>query len=373
MAKHHNHSASQQRKRQWAAGVNEIDGEAEMDDMAVAAAFAAVSYQPPLPSISKAQDDNEIELEEKADDEKEAEGVRGTTKEASPTPTEDSDSSDDESSCDEAVNEENDSQQNSATRKPLDLKKERAEIARMNAENGDDDDDDDKEARVAPKTEHELDPYQTPLSELEHKFQLNLTVAEQDQLKLQAASGQASDNNSSDTNVQIKLVQAGKIKSHMVQDRTVIVESAPRKDGESLSPLDEGSLLVFRMTTDDGGGDNNSSHNKNSSNSRLVPIGKVFEVFGPVRRPLYTLRLPAKEKPKKAAIMPTPAPNTTIESKLTTCADTTVENKPTAVSIANSEGNSTTCAETTVENKEFVTSEEEANTKMRTLLHHHQQ
>ena len=35
-----------------------------------------------------------------------------------------------------------------------------------------------------PKTEHELDPYKTPISDLEQKFQLNLTVAEQERLRL---------------------------------------------------------------------------------------------------------------------------------------------------------------------------------------------
>jgi hypothetical protein len=75
----------------------------------------------------------------------------------------------------------------------------------------------------------------------------------------------------------------------MVEDRTIVVESAAT--GSSADPLDEGSLLVIRIQGEE------------PQKSQLVPLGKVFEVFGPVSRPLYTVRLPlvkeAKEKPEQ--------------------------------------------------------------------------
>ena len=75
----------------------------------------------------------------------------------------------------------------------------------------------------------------------------------------------------------------------MVIDRTIVVESVAA--GGS-APLDEGSLLVIRVQNDDN----------DKETSRLMPMGKIFEVFGPVSRPLYTIRLPsAKDKPAKKA------------------------------------------------------------------------
>lgn len=75
----------------------------------------------------------------------------------------------------------------------------------------------------------------------------------------------------------------------MVEDRTIVVESAAT--GSSSAPLDEGSLLVIRIQGEE------------PPKSQLVPLGKVFEVFGPVSRPLYTVRLPlvkeAKQKPEQ--------------------------------------------------------------------------
>ena len=71
----------------------------------------------------------------------------------------------------------------------------------------------------------------------------------------------------------------------MVEDRTIVVESVAT--GGS-APLDEGSLLVIRVPNE----------NDEKTKSRLMPLGKVFEVFGPVSRPLYTIRLPStKDKP----------------------------------------------------------------------------
>ena len=292
------------RKRRQPAAV-EIDGQAEMDDMAVAASYAALVYTNPVKpltaeaSTSAANDDNEIELAEEEEDvaiETETENVGEDAPTVVDSESSESDSSDDDDNDDnDDSSDDDDTDTNTkGNDNKIDMKKERAEIDRMQKKKSVHDEHD-KEALVAPKTENELDPYQTPLSELEQTFHLKLTVEEHDKLKLNSS---AVDGNNNSQDEKIKLCQAGKIKSHMVQDRTIIVESCPR-DG-SVAPLDEGSLLVFRMTLDDDSS-NNTGSSKTPIQSLLVPIGKVFEVFGPVRRPLYTLRLPAKEKPKNSA------------------------------------------------------------------------
>lgn len=74
----------------------------------------------------------------------------------------------------------------------------------------------------------------------------------------------------------------------MVEDRTIVVESAATGGA---APLDEGSLLVIQIEPDD-----------ENTKSQLVPLGKVFELFGPVSRPLYTIRLPSTKdkRPSKS-------------------------------------------------------------------------
>jgi rRNA processing protein Gar1 len=50
--------------------------------------------------------------------------------------------------------------------------------------------------------------------------------------------------------------------------------------------LDEGSLLMIRRPP------SNNDHTTGKKKSSLIPIGRIFEVFGPVTQPLYTIRLP---------------------------------------------------------------------------------
>jgi rRNA processing protein Gar1 len=61
---------------------------------------------------------------------------------------------------------------------------------------------------------------------------------------------------------------AGTIQHHMIDDRTVVVLS---QAGGTL--LQEESLLVL------------------IADHRVIPLGKVFEVFGPISQPLYSIRL----------------------------------------------------------------------------------
>lgn len=75
----------------------------------------------------------------------------------------------------------------------------------------------------------------------------------------------------------------------MVQDRTIVVESVSN-GRSSFAALDEGSLLVIRVQGE-------------TKKSRLISLGKIFEVFGPVSKPLYTIRL-SLPKDEKATTKP---------------------------------------------------------------------
>jgi rRNA processing protein Gar1 len=124
------------------------------------------------------------------------------------------------------------------------------------------------DTNAAPKTKHEVDAYNTPIQELEQHLHFRLTV---DNSNTPAKARQLNSSN---------LICAGKVKHYMMHDRTVVVESNPPVNGASLSPLDEGSLLVLKDISA-------------SNNNSLIPLGNIFEVFGPVTQPLYTIRLPA--------------------------------------------------------------------------------
>jgi len=119
---------------------------------------------------------------------------------------------------------------------------------------------------TAHQTKNEVDGYKTSICEVESRLQIQLSVGE----NVVATT----------TNVAL----AGKIKNHMIQDRTLVVESISHSPASPLAskPLDVGSLLVLKKPCDD----------KNDPNASWIPLGRIFEVFGPVSQPLYTIRLP---------------------------------------------------------------------------------
>lgn len=166
----------------------------------------------------------------------------------------------------------------------------------VNDNNLDDDDDDesDDELRgtnqtsikqdktIAPKTENEVDAYRTPIQELEKHLEFRLTV--EDDQDTTSESKKSRNLNSSN------LILAGTVKHYMASDRTVVVESNPPVGGSSASPLDEGNLLVLRPEP---------KQNSTGEIPKLIPLGRIFEVFGPVSRPLYTIRLPVPPSESK--------------------------------------------------------------------------
>jgi rRNA processing protein Gar1 len=234
------------------------DDEEIIDDLAYAATFAMMGPPVTSPTVRKNDDENEgdeIEIDEKEseaeeeNDHAETETVQSPPKEYSKAAEKEHDEDDDDVELNIAEMED---------------EMEEELVDGKNKPN----------TNHAPKTEHEVDAYKTPIQELEQHLQFSLTV---DQGSTKTSRSMNSAN----------LILAGTIKHFMINDRTVVVESNPPVNGSSLTPLDEGSLLVLK-------------HREN-----LIPLGRIFEVFGPVSQPLYTIRLPAPTSvitnPKTAA------------------------------------------------------------------------
>ena len=138
---------------------------------------------------------------------------------------------------------------------------------------------------LAPKTENEVDLSTLSLHELESNLQMDLTVEEQEFMKITGGTDSSSATS-------LKLVMAGRIKCHLVKERIVVVESQ-----ESQRPLVEGRPIVVRYE------DQDSEKEEGERLKQLLPLGKVFEVFGPVSRPLYSIRVvqpTIKSKPNKS-------------------------------------------------------------------------
>jgi len=150
-----------------------------------------------------------------------------------------------------------------------------------------------KSTFIGPKTENEIDPYTCPTDELE---KLNVSVGGS---KHDIRSAEVDDDGGIvvDDAIRKSLRIAGTIRSHIVEQRTIVVDSFVPVTLQSQSgnfALDEGSLLVFVTTKDDEGRNIASSlkDDDGSSSYSLQVIGKIMEVFGPVQRPLYVIRLP---------------------------------------------------------------------------------
>jgi len=71
--------------------------------------------------------------------------------------------------------------------------------------------------------------------------------------------------------------------------------------------LDEGSVLFLKLDDEvniDSNGDHVTIGDNNQNHCRVVPLGKVLEIFGPVSKPFYVVRLKllAKNKVKASSI-----------------------------------------------------------------------
>lgn len=149
-----------------------------------------------------------------------------------------------------------------------------------------------KSERTVPKTQNELDLYNCPMVDLEKRLGLDLD------LKSTLIFSK------SDPGIMVSCVSmdrlsvAGLVKSHLVSERTIVVESRMERQSAQMTLLDEGSLLVVKVNPEneyfrDIIGE--EAKHFGSNDCYIVPLGKVLEVFGPVTRPLYTVRLKSFE------------------------------------------------------------------------------
>jgi rRNA processing protein Gar1 len=239
-----------------------------MDDLAVAASYATATAPPAAPTetepASDHDDPDEINVDG-SDDDDDDDG----DKEASTEPT----ANENDSNGDVPVSEKKDiegevdaNDDDDDDESDVDFAE---ELARMEETEGGLAGDDDEDGRgggnqPACTTAHEVDAYQTnALKALETATGLNLTVQPEDLLEEDRTLASS------------RLSPAGRAQHHMVDDRILIIQS------QIGVVLEEGTLLVLQQ--------------KNN----LVPLGKIFEVFGPVSQPLYSIRLP-EELPEHA-------------------------------------------------------------------------
>ena len=246
-----------------------------VDDLAHAAQFAIIpSTAIGIPSLVEnadsstiEEDDNEIEVEDDdsdasiADADADADGDDGSD-DVDDDGGDDSDADSDEDEDDEDLAE---------------------ALKRMEQAAAEEEVDQLGKASNPPKTENELDGYKVPIQELESQLQIKLTV----QGGKETTS--ASSDNKDVTMNQVSL--AGKIKNYMVVDRTIVVESithsaTPPPQRQATGPLGEGSLLFVQKNF-------NTNDENDVAKRNLIPLGRIFEVFGPVSQPLYTIRLPS--------------------------------------------------------------------------------
>jgi len=251
-----------------------------VDDLAHAAQFAifptaAVATSPLIESgdaIKKEEDDNEIEVGDDDDD------SDASITDAAPNHVDDKHDNDDDDESDD--NESDDDLAEAIQRMEKATAEEESNPLAM--------------ASNPPKTKNEVDGYKVPIQELESQLQMKLTV------QGGTKTAMAMNNNMDVTMNEVSL--AGKIKNYLLLDRTVVVESitnspSSRLQQQATGPLDEGSLLVIQKP-------DNTDDDKDAFKTIWIPLGRIFEVFGPVSQPLYTIRLPSpslNEKKKSSA------------------------------------------------------------------------
>ena len=266
------HRRRSQTKRRFRQVHSREEDELEtVDDLAHAAQFAIFPVAPVAIAENgnpmKADDDNEIEV---ADDESNSDSCVADVMPNEPETDDDAKYNDDNS---ESGDGESDDDLTEA-------------LQRMEQTTAEEEANQTGTASNPPKTENEVDGYKASIQELESQLQIQLTV--------KGATNTAGTHNYMDVSIN-DVSPAGKLKNHMVLDRTVVVESilsSPASYQGTSGPLDEGSLLIIKKS-------DNIDNEKNTSKAIWIPLGRIFEVFGPVSQPLYTIRLPSPLRDEK--------------------------------------------------------------------------
>lgn len=151
--------------------------------------------------------------------------------------------------------------------------------------------------KSTPRTHNEIDPFRCPTDQLR---QLNVSV---DHNAIGSLQKGCDGSIILDEEIKTNLRLSGTLRTYLPEHRTVVVDSFipfPLKSKNSCevsSPLDEGSLLVILTMEKSHGDQPNDLLPIETLAAELEPcqvhiLGPIMEVFGPVSRPLYAIRLP---------------------------------------------------------------------------------
>ena len=149
--------------------------------------------------------------------------------------------------------------------------------------------------KSTPRTHNEIDPFRCPTAQLR---QLNVSV---DSNAIESLRKDRDGSILLDEEIKTNLRLSGSLRTYLPEQRTVVVDSfIPLKSKNSCevgSPLDEGSLLVILTKEKNHGDQSIDLVPIETLSAELEPcqvqvLGPIMEVFGPVARPLYAIRLP---------------------------------------------------------------------------------
>ena len=324
------------------------DEEEVVDDLAVAASFALITS--PVQEPHRENEDSGDSDEESTSDTSDSDE------------SENNDRSDEESEKDTTSNHDNNDDENSDI-SDIDLSE---QLAKMK----DDDASDDGEGgrgkkkggaiNYKPTTQNEIDLYSCPISDLKEKLNMDLDFDDSKNTMLLQPSLLPGILVGIVPSTRISL--AGHVKAHLVNERTIVVQSKTidgmnmmshnQKTQEPLL-LDEGNLLLLKLNE-------NSEYARkiivdtpdvSEDYVRVVALGKILEVFGPVSKPLYTVRLKhvidEKASPTLKQTEVSPLQEEKIESLNSIGADNDIpDDKPVSVEQKTMESNDKTSGET---------------------------
>ena len=291
------HTQHQSKRKHYDHNLEEYGQEEVVDDLAVAASFALITSPVQEPHREKEQYD------EDEDDDSEEESTESSSDNS--TDTEDEDQLDETS---DKVNEKHDAiaDQSSDDESDIDLSE---QLAKMK----DDDASDDggggggrgrKKSGTQsykPTTQNEIDLYSCPISDLKEKLNMDLDIDDSKNTILFQPSLLPGVLVGIVPSTRINV--AGHVKTHLVNERTIVVQSKTMDGMKMMSNnpntqqqpllLDEGNLLLLKLNENDENVPKiiNDMSNISTDNVRVVALGKILEVFGPVSKPLYTVRL----------------------------------------------------------------------------------
>jgi hypothetical protein len=304
-----NHSGNYNNKRQQPTTIDNRYEDNEVDDLAVAAqyAFAVPTSFLPVPQVPQIlgnaidEDENEIDLDLSEPSDENPYSENGDD-EKQDTPNIPTDPNSDETNGKDDDDAESD----------VDLVEQLAQMVGEDEDEEVDDDDEEQDTttsnqktikiRNKPMTVNEIDAYQADLHEIHDLLQWNVSITTSDSTNLSHTTKQPAVQFGKETASKEYQI-AGHIQHHMIDERTIVILSA---QGGVL--LKEGTTLFIQMhdvvTSSDRSetvDPTRTTETCNSTNSDIIQLGNILEIFGPVSQPLYSIRLPTRSRPDKGS------------------------------------------------------------------------